>query len=136
MTMAMMPKPVPKKEGETASPDMTQMMNKQMLYIFPIMTLFIARSMPAALSLYWIVTTLFGIIQQYYVNKNIKNDPKVLADALEDAREIEAEYVHPGDGITAPKKDGKRDMITKMMSKKLDRQEKKTGVEVTIRRKG
>lgn len=134
MTMSMMPKPVV-DPNKPAAPDMTGMMNKQMLYFFPLMTIFIARSLPAALSLYWIVTTLFGIAQQYYVNKNIKNDPKVLEDAIEDAREVEAEFVHPGNEISSPKKDNKRDMITKMMNKKLDRAEKKTGVEVTIRQK-
>lgn len=38
-----------------------------MTYIFPLLTIFIAVSLPAALPLYWSVTTLFAIAQQYLV---------------------------------------------------------------------
>jgi len=46
---------------------MTKMINTQMLYLFPVMTGFIAWSLPAALALYWIATTVFTIIQQLFV---------------------------------------------------------------------
>jgi YidC/Oxa1 family membrane protein insertase len=58
--------------------DPTAMMSKQMIYIFPFMTFFIALSLPAGLSLYWIATTLFSLVQQYYVAKTYKpNAPQV-----------------------------------------------------------
>lgn len=41
--------------------------NLQMLYLFPIMTVFISWSLPAALALYWIATTVFTILQQLIV---------------------------------------------------------------------
>lgn len=41
--------------------------NLQMLYLFPVMTIFIAWSLPAALALYWIATTVFTILQQLIV---------------------------------------------------------------------
>ncbi len=44
-------------------------MNKQMLYFMPLFTIFIAWKLPAGLTLYWVVTTLAGILQQYYVIK-------------------------------------------------------------------
>jgi len=43
------------------------MMQKQMLYFFPIFTVLILLRLPAAIGLYWIVTTLFSILQQYLV---------------------------------------------------------------------
>jgi len=46
-----------------------QMLSGQMMYIFPLMTVFIALRLPTALALYWIITTVFGIIQQYIVMK-------------------------------------------------------------------
>ncbi|HEX5429958.1 MAG TPA: YidC/Oxa1 family membrane protein insertase [Patescibacteria group bacterium] len=46
---------------------MANMMRTQMLYLFPAVTLFIGFRLPAGLVLYWIVTTLFGLGQQYYI---------------------------------------------------------------------
>lgn len=48
-------------------PDFATIMQQQMLYIAPIMTFVIGLSFPAALPIYWIVTTLFMIGQQYYI---------------------------------------------------------------------
>lgn len=42
---------------------------KTMKYIFPVMILWMARSNPAGLSLYWFISTLFQIGQQYFMNK-------------------------------------------------------------------
>ena len=56
----------PKKQG---TPDFSGMMQKQMLYFFPIFTVFILWRMPAAVALYWLTTTLFTIIQQYIILK-------------------------------------------------------------------
>jgi len=47
--------------------DFTQTMNKQMLYLGPLLTLFIGAKFPAGLPLYWLVMTLFMIGQQYLV---------------------------------------------------------------------
>ncbi|MBI2627041.1 MAG: membrane protein insertase YidC [Parcubacteria group bacterium] len=41
--------------------DMQNMMQKQMLYFFPILTIVMSTSFPAGLPLYWIATTLFSI---------------------------------------------------------------------------
>lgn len=46
---------------------MAKAINMQMLYIFPVMTGFIAWSLPAALALYWIATTVFTALQQVFV---------------------------------------------------------------------
>ena len=65
------------KEKKTASegkkddkePDFAQVMSKQMLYLAPVMTLFIGIKFPAGLALYWLVSTLFMIAQQEYLEK-------------------------------------------------------------------
>jgi len=46
-------------------------MQKNMMYIFPVMTVFIALKLPAALSLYWAVSTLFGMLQQYLLKRSL-----------------------------------------------------------------
>ncbi len=51
---------------KTKGMDFSSMMGQQMTYFMPIITIFIAMRLPAALPLYWIVITLFGIIQQYF----------------------------------------------------------------------
>lgn len=50
-------------------PDFAQIMTKQMLYLAPLMTLFIGIKFPAGLALYWLVSTLFMIAQQEYLEK-------------------------------------------------------------------
>lgn len=44
-------------------------MTKQMLYFFPVMVIIIAWNLPAGLVLYWVVTTLFSVFEQMYINK-------------------------------------------------------------------
>ena len=48
------------------------MLNKQMIYLFPLMTFFFARSFPAGLAVYWVTSTLFQIFQQYHIFKTYK----------------------------------------------------------------
>lgn len=57
----------PSPAGQAA--DFSATMNKQMVYFMPLITVFIAWKLPAGLTLYWVVTTLAGILQQYYVIK-------------------------------------------------------------------
>jgi len=60
-----------KKEGfgQVDMAQFSEIMQKETLYFFPILTVFILLKMPAALSLYWIVTTLFSIGQQAIISK-------------------------------------------------------------------
>jgi YidC/Oxa1 family membrane protein insertase len=59
-----------KWQGNTTSTDTTaKVMNLQMTYILPIISVVIAWRLPAGLPLYWIVTTLFAVGQQYYIQK-------------------------------------------------------------------
>ena len=56
------------KKGQTGQ--VANIMQKQMLYFLPFFTVVILLRMPAAIALYWIVTSLFSIGQQYNINKN------------------------------------------------------------------
>ena len=49
--------------------DMMAIMNKQMLYMMPALTVFIGLSFPGGLALYWLVTTLLTAFQQLYLFK-------------------------------------------------------------------
>jgi YidC/Oxa1 family membrane protein insertase len=51
----------------TGAGDFSSLLSKQMLYFMPILTVIIAWKLPAGLALYWIVITLFGIGQQYFL---------------------------------------------------------------------
>lgn len=46
-------------------------MQKNMAYIFPVMTVIIAIKLPAALALYWVLTTVFALAQQYWFKKHL-----------------------------------------------------------------
>ncbi len=45
----------------------TKAMQMQTTYVLPIISIVIAMKLPAGLPLYWIVTTLFAVAQQYYI---------------------------------------------------------------------
>jgi YidC/Oxa1 family membrane protein insertase len=60
---------MPPSSSSSGTPDFASAMSKQMVYLFPIFTVFIAASLPAGLGLYWVATTVFGIVQQYFVLK-------------------------------------------------------------------
>ena len=52
--------------------DMAAMMNKQMLYFMPLITIFIGLSLPAGLTLYWFITTVLTGAQQIYMFRKVK----------------------------------------------------------------
>lgn len=71
-------KPVAKKEKtKTDEPDFASMLQLQTTYLIPAMVGFFAWSLPFGLSLYWNTFTIFGIIQQYLLQKNEKTAPVV-----------------------------------------------------------
>jgi len=54
------------KKKEEDSLEMAQSMQQQMLYMMPLMTIVISLKFQSGLVLYWIVSTIFSIAQQYY----------------------------------------------------------------------
>ncbi len=65
-------KPQEQKSAQE-KPAMAEMINKQMVFIGPLLTVFILGTLPSAVGLYWLTTTLFSIGQQFFVNKQIKS---------------------------------------------------------------
>ncbi len=61
------------KKIDSKDPDFGTMMQQQMIYMGPILTIVIGIKFASGLILYWLITTLFMIAQQWFV---IKNDKK------------------------------------------------------------
>lgn len=57
------------KTTTSSQNQMASIMSVQFTYFMPILTILIAMRLPTGLSLYWVVTTLFAIGQQYYIMK-------------------------------------------------------------------
>jgi YidC/Oxa1 family membrane protein insertase len=53
---------------QVRSDDPSQRMTQSMAYTFPLITVVIGAQFPAGLTVYWIATTLFQIVQQYFVS--------------------------------------------------------------------
>lgn len=62
------PKNLNEKKKEEDSLEMAQSMQQQMLYIMPAMTVLISLKFPSGLALYWVVTTIFSLVQQYIIS--------------------------------------------------------------------
>lgn len=61
--------PAAKDENVAAS------VNRQMLYLFPLLTIYLVSSFPAGIGVYWIVSTLFQLLQQWYFLKRHLKPP-------------------------------------------------------------
>ena len=60
------------KNVGASSPNMASMMQKQMLFVFPILIFFIAYKLPAAVSLYWTSMNIFAIVHEAYVRRKTR----------------------------------------------------------------
>jgi len=59
------------KKTPSTQDDLAATMQTQMLYLFPLMTILIGFSFPSGLVLYWLVFSIFTVIQQHFVNKGL-----------------------------------------------------------------
>lgn len=126
----------PKPKTEETKSDPMAMMSRQMLFLLPITTVLFGRAMPSALVIYWIVTTAFSLVQQWYVNKMIKEEKEKLAEKEPSAPVIstkEEKALIVDSPVT--KEDKKKNLMFNIMNKRLEKQEKKSGVNVTVRTK-
>jgi YidC/Oxa1 family membrane protein insertase len=55
------------KDAKDVDPQVTMM--RTMAYVLPVVTVVVAGSFPAGVALYWVVSTLFSVVQQYLVNR-------------------------------------------------------------------
>ncbi|OGV91243.1 hypothetical protein A2783_01645 [Microgenomates group bacterium RIFCSPHIGHO2_01_FULL_45_11] len=61
----------PSKADDKKAEDMTDMattMQQQMVFIFPVMIFFAALKFPSGLAVYWVITTVFSVVQQYFIS--------------------------------------------------------------------
>lgn len=66
----MMPIKKPEIKGEeTRDESMAALMNKQMIYFMPALTIFVCLKFPAGLALYWLITTILTALQQIFIFK-------------------------------------------------------------------
>lgn len=80
--MMMAKRPTVKTPG-AKDEDMMAIMNKQMIYMMPVLTVFISMSFPAGLALYWFITTLLTGLQQLYVFKQQDKEKNNKKDVIE-----------------------------------------------------
>ncbi|MDD3285702.1 MAG: YidC/Oxa1 family membrane protein insertase [Patescibacteria group bacterium] len=78
MMMAKRNKNISSPSINTKDESMAAIMNKQMLYFMPALTIFIGITLPGGLTLYWLVLTLLTVLQQFLMNKNTLNEPKII----------------------------------------------------------
>jgi len=64
----------PLKSKGSRDEDMMAIMNKQMLYFMPALTVFIGLTFPGGLALYWLTTTVLTALQQFYLFKRQERD--------------------------------------------------------------
>ncbi|OGZ98810.1 MAG: hypothetical protein A3C07_00550 [Candidatus Sungbacteria bacterium RIFCSPHIGHO2_02_FULL_47_11] len=70
-TKLTMPIPPP-VSGSSSSPDFSQIFQKQMLYLFPVLLVVWSYTLPSALILYWTAMNLFGIVRELIVNRKLR----------------------------------------------------------------
>ncbi len=109
----------------------TPAMNRQMIYLFPVLTFVFALSLPAALPLYWATSTLFIVVQQYVIIRRLP-----IAEAHVEAV-ADWDAANPADPVDA--KDvkalkGGREKPTS--TKPTPATKRKGGAQVTVRKRG
>ena len=72
-TKMMMTKKAPANTDGAKDENMMAMMNKQMMYMMPALTVFIGITLPGGLTFYWFLTTLFTVFQQHYLFNKKEN---------------------------------------------------------------
>ncbi|HOC53691.1 MAG TPA: YidC/Oxa1 family membrane protein insertase [Candidatus Pacearchaeota archaeon] len=68
-TKTMVPSTPNNKEEKTDMEQAAEMMQKQMVFLAPIITFFVLFKLPAALGLYWCLSTILNVIQQKRIYK-------------------------------------------------------------------
>ena len=57
------------EKGRELAP--AEKVGRQMMYIGPVLTVVILSNLPAAVGLYWFITSAFSVVQQIYINKTL-----------------------------------------------------------------
>ena len=114
------------KRNPSQEPDPTAAAQRSMLYVLPLFTVFLGKSITAALFLYWVVSSIFSVIQQYFVNKE-----KLALAGVSKAIDT-AEQKHPEKAKQLEKAKTNPEMKEVL---DLETKSEKNGISVTVRRK-
>ena len=114
---------------DTAAAKRSQVNNKSMMFVMPLMSLWIGLTVPVALSLYWLAQGLVSMVTEQYLTKKYRKiydaeDAERLKKAMEEEA-IEAEK----ERIRAEKRAANPDGITQNTSKKKLQQQKQQAEE-------
>ena len=114
------------EDKETAKNSQANQSNKMMLYMFPLMSLWIGFTVPGALSLYWLIQGLVSTAMDVYLTKKYRKiydaeDAARLAKAMEEEA-IEAEKERQRAERRAANPDG---ITTNTSKKKLQQQQQR-----------
>lgn len=66
---------LPKTDKTAKNLSPAERVNRQMVFIGPVLTFVIFMSLPSVISLYWLTFSLISVIQQVIINKKIKEAP-------------------------------------------------------------
>ncbi len=58
--------------SNTSAPTQAEKIARQMVFVGPLITILVFYNFPAALGLYWLMSSLFSAAQQYFVNKHLR----------------------------------------------------------------
>lgn len=73
--------PAKAKRKKGAKPDAASLIQTQMMYIFPVVIVWVASSLPAAFALYWISSTAFSLWQHWFITKREQHaEPRTTAN--------------------------------------------------------
>ena len=96
----------------------------KMIYFFPVMTFMIALVLPAAVVLYYAVTSLVAVIQQHFVLKKDVGDLEKIADeslskSIREKKAVEAEIItrKPSKSPTKPQSSGGQTIVRRIKAK-------------------
>ena len=96
----------------------TQRTNKSMMYVMPLISLWICFSMPAALGVYWIFNSVLGIARDYSLTK-LYTKQLNLEDAVRAEREHEEEIVRQKEETERKKAEGRTEKNPNTSKKKI-----------------
>ena len=81
-TKMMTPKTV-KSAIKSKEDELASAMNKQMLYMFPALTIWLGLSFPMGLTLYWIISSVLSILQQYIILNSTKKNAETSSNIID-----------------------------------------------------
>ena len=113
------------QDKETAKQSQTAQQNKMMMWMMPLMSLFIGFTVPVALSLYWFVGGMVSMVENHFMTKHYRKvyDVEDAARLAKHEEELAAEEER--ERIRAERRAANPDGITSNTSKKKRQQKQK-----------